>query len=346
MRLPPVYHVRLGHGAPLVVLGGVHFDHTYLRPWLDKLAEHATIVYLDVRGTGKSEAPADLVLDHSVWLRDVHELVSALGPGPITLSGHSYGGCLAQEYALKFPQDLNGLILANTAPASDYVDTVLDGIRRTRGEAGVRAVLDAWKTAVSDQEALRERWLGLLPLCFHGDVHDYPEFQQPASAFSARAFNAAYLGCLPKFNTLESLGHIRTPTLVLGGRHDWIVPVGPGLERLAKGIPHAHTHVFERSGHFPFAEEHDEFHSTVREWRRTAVTSTAGLTRREMEVALLLQSRATSPEIASTLGISTHTARRHVESVLRKLRINSRRLVPQALARAGVQIQRRPRQEE
>ena len=60
-----------------------------------------------------------------------------------------------------------------------------------------------------------------------------------------------------------------------------------------------------------------------------------GLTAREAQVACLLMQRLTNDEIAGTLGISSHTARHHTESVLMKVRVNSRRALRQALGGDG-----------
>jgi DNA-binding CsgD family transcriptional regulator len=57
-----------------------------------------------------------------------------------------------------------------------------------------------------------------------------------------------------------------------------------------------------------------------------------GLTRRELEVALLLHARLTNREIAGALGVSDHTARHHTETVLRKLGLSSRQSVRSVIA--------------
>lgn len=274
MSRPVIHHVRLGRGHPMVVLGGVHFDHTYFRPWLDKLAEVCTLIYVDHRGTGRSREPFDLELSHAVWLEDVHALAESLELPPFTLLGHSYGGFLAQEYALRYSDDLASLILADTAPALDYFDAIAETVRARRGPDGVQGVVEALTTSAPDDETLWRRWLDLLPLYFHGDAAEYSGFRLSPPAFSARAYNAAYLKCLADFNTVPSLGSIARPTLVLGGRDDWITPVEHGVARLVEGIPGASAVVFELSGHFPFAEEEAAFHGVLRRWLRER-TSTA-----------------------------------------------------------------------
>jgi len=70
----------------------------------------------------------------------------------------------------------------------------------------------------------------------------------------------------PLFNSLDWLGQMQVPTLVIGGRADWVMPPAQGAERLHTGIPGSELVIFENSGHFPFIEERDKFNRTVMEW--------------------------------------------------------------------------------
>jgi proline iminopeptidase len=72
---------------------------------------------------------------------------------------------------------------------------------------------------------------------------------------------------------LERLGEIDVPTLVLTGAHDWIDPPEQGGERLHAGLPDSELVVFDRSGHFPFAEEPQAFQTAVQRWLRRVVQS-------------------------------------------------------------------------
>ena len=58
---------------------------------------------------------------------------------------------------------------------------------------------------------------------------------------SAGAFNHFFFSCLPRFNVLSSLGQIRVPTLILCGKHDWIMPPHEGSHRLHQEIGRAHV---------------------------------------------------------------------------------------------------------
>ena len=85
-------------------------------------------------------------------------------------------------------------------------------------------------------------------------------------AYSAAAQNHANTHCLLSFNTLDQLGKIETPTLVISGREDWITPPAQGGERIHSGLPNSKSVVFEESGHFPFIEETGPFMELVSDW--------------------------------------------------------------------------------
>ena len=103
----------------IVLHGGPDFDHNYLLPDLDHLADAFRLIYYDQRGRGKSAdqvRPEDVTLASDVGDLDVvrqhFELKST------ALLGHSWGTVLALEYALRHPARVSHLVLMNPAPAS------------------------------------------------------------------------------------------------------------------------------------------------------------------------------------------------------------------------------------
>ncbi len=262
-----VYHASVGAGPPLLLLGGIHFDHIHLRPWLDPLGDVATLIYLDHRGAGRSPKPKRLEdLTHDAWVDDVRHLIDHLGHKRIALLGHSYGGFLAQEFALRHPSRLDGLILCATAPAMDYPDVIMANAKARASAGLLETVIHALTQPSTDDDALRQTWLDILPLYFHRFEPKYRDLFSDGVRYSAGAFNRGFFECLPAFNTSVDIGSVEVPTLILSGRHDWITPVEQGSQRLASAMPNARMVVFEESGHFPFIEEHDDFVDTVRSW--------------------------------------------------------------------------------
>ncbi len=115
-----LYSRDIGQGQPIIVLhGGPDFDHGYLLPDLDRLADAFRLIYYDQRGRGKS---ADQVQPEDVTLAsdidDVDKVRQHFQLESAALLGHSWGAVLALEYALRYPTRVSHLILMNPAPAS------------------------------------------------------------------------------------------------------------------------------------------------------------------------------------------------------------------------------------
>lgn len=251
----------------LLMHGGLGLDHTTLRPWHDPLGESTRLVYYDHRGNGRSERPASLdAVDHATWIADADALRAYLGHERIVLLGHSYGAFLALEYALRYPERLDGLILCSAAAVVDYAEAIVAGAKARGTPAQFEAYLQALSGPIADDAALREAWTAFLPLYFkHLAPHVGAAVLRDLS-FSAAASNRSLLGCLPTYNVAGRLGEIAAPTLILAGRHDFVCPVTPAAELLRDGIKGSSLGVFEHSAHFPFVEEQGRYLSTVGAW--------------------------------------------------------------------------------
>ena len=122
-----IYYMTVGRGAPLVIVhGGPGASYDYFLPYLLPLARHNRLVFIDERGSGKSEKlanPAGYTVENMV--EDVEALRQGLDLGKISLLGHSYGGVLAQAYALKYQKNLTHLILCSTFPSTKQMNEVL-----------------------------------------------------------------------------------------------------------------------------------------------------------------------------------------------------------------------------
>ena len=115
-----LYSREIGRGQPIIVLhGGPDFDHSYLLPDLDRLADAFRLIYYDQRGRGRS---ADQVLPEEVTLTsdidDLDKVRQHFHLESSALLGHSWGAVLALEYALRHPERVSHMILMNPAPAS------------------------------------------------------------------------------------------------------------------------------------------------------------------------------------------------------------------------------------
>lgn len=107
-----IYYKSIGRGEPLVALhGGPGGTHDALLPCLLPLARNNRVIFIDEHGSGKSEK-LENVSAYTVenMIEDIEWIRRALKLGKIALLEHSYGGVLAQAYALKYQENLTHLI--------------------------------------------------------------------------------------------------------------------------------------------------------------------------------------------------------------------------------------------
>ncbi|MEO8131551.1 MAG: proline iminopeptidase-family hydrolase [Bryobacteraceae bacterium] len=121
-----LYYKAFGQGPPLVILhGGPGASHDYFLPHLIPMARKNRLIFIDERGSGKSEQlenPAGYTVEAMV--EDLEAVRTGLGLGRIALLGHSYGGVLAQAYALKYQQHLTHLVLCSTFHSTSKMNAV------------------------------------------------------------------------------------------------------------------------------------------------------------------------------------------------------------------------------
>ena len=112
-----LFYVEVGEGVPCLVMhGGLGGDHSALHPWLDPLGDVMQLVYYDHRGNGRSGRPPSGMITFERLCADADALREQLGFEKVAVLGHSYGGFVALEYALRYRERLSRLILLGTSP--------------------------------------------------------------------------------------------------------------------------------------------------------------------------------------------------------------------------------------
>jgi proline iminopeptidase len=262
-----LFYERVGSGPPMLVMHGTGFDHQYVRRGLDPLADSVELIYYDHRGNGRSPTPLNWdAVTHESWAADADALRNRIGFEQVLLFGHCYGGYLAQEYALRYPERVAGLILCATAPAFDHAEAALANARSRGTPEQFELLLGGLTHPIPSTENFGDLFRAVLPLYFHSPDRSEDTAIFEGTVWSAAAFNHSFFRCLPHFSVVERLGEIGVPTLILSGDDDWIMPLNPAAERLHAGIPHSELVVFERCGHFPWAEAPVAFEAALQDW--------------------------------------------------------------------------------
>ena len=244
------------HGGP----GG---DHVGFKSTVARLVDVAQLVYVDHRGSGRS-APSDPsthTLDENI--DDVDALRDYLGLDSICLLGSSYGGMVAQGYAIRYPDRVSNLVLCATAPSYRFLEDA-KRIVAERGTPEQQAVCEMlWNGSFESLEQVREYYQAMGPM--YSVTYDA---QKSAESWSrgTRNFEQLNLGFsdfLREFDYTEQLGSIACPTLVLAGEQDWICPPNHSRD-IAERVPRAHLKVFSKRAHNIAGDEPEEFLAAVR----------------------------------------------------------------------------------
>lgn len=255
---------RLRARPTLVVLhGGPGFDHAYLRPGLAPLAGDAQLVFVDLRGQGRSDPAPAAACTLERMADDVAALCRALGFARPVVFGHSAGGFVALVLALRHRGLPAGLILCHTAPALGISNPdATPGIEQRGGPQAAAAAAQLFGGDFSP--AALERFDRLVLPHYAAPGHeDVPARLMALSDLSAAVAAHFFTALASRYDVRGRLGEIDAPTLVITGRHDWVCTPVAG-RAIAAGIAGARLVELPDAGHFGFSETPEPFLRAVR----------------------------------------------------------------------------------
>jgi proline iminopeptidase len=243
------------HGGP----GGDHAGFRALAP----LRDVAQLVYLDHRGSGRSATadPASYTLEQNI--EDLEALRDYLGLERIALLGSSYGGMVAQGYAIRYGPRVSNLVLAATAPSFRFIDDARQAVEERGTAEQVRVCEKLWTGRFASLEELHEYYRLMAP--WYSTTYTPEKFEQ-SWRLTRRNWQQLNLGFSTFLRTFDFTGQLHTiacPTLVLAGAHDWICPVRHS-QIIAERIPRAHLKVFPKASHAIASDEPEAFLAAVR----------------------------------------------------------------------------------
>ena len=257
----------LGEGHPLVLLHGFAMYKEFWQWHTKELSKEFKVITPDIRGCGSSDHPAEQ-FSMELLADDVKNLLDRLNIEEAHLGGHSFGGNIAQQFALKYPKHLNKLVLMSTFASLPMDQSGLEMYKKSQ--------LLFYEAKINDPtKAFWNKMKQRFSRNFFKDMN-----QNPSKVFH-NMFSAVDLMNLEKtkgtsepqdilnliyaittHNTVERLKEIENETCILAAAKDRIVPLLAG-EFLNKNIANSKITTFE-SGHFFMLEEAPEFIKEMR----------------------------------------------------------------------------------
>jgi proline iminopeptidase len=237
------------------------------------LADRFRVIVFDARGCGLSEGVPPY--SHEQWAADVDGLRQWAGAEKVVVAGGSYGGFIALEYAVRYPDHVSAIVLRDTSADGSNLELAFENARnQDRVEINWDNFNRYWTGEIYDDEDLKARWAEIIPL------YDF-EYDPVASAarveagiYRHEAHNWCFQHNWAAYDVKDQLPAVTVPVLVTVGRLDWVTPVN-SAETIARLVPNAELVIFEKSGHSPQFDEPVEFQRVVRDFLDRAVPVTA-----------------------------------------------------------------------
>jgi len=277
-----IYYKAFGKGEPLLILhGGPGASHDYFLPYLLPLARKNRLVFIDERGSGRSEKienSSAYTVENMV--EDVEAVRIELNLGRISLLGHSCGGVLAQAYALKYQENLSHLILCSTFHSTKRMNEVLKNIKekmapdlRNRIEKMEKEGLYGHgkgyeKNRYTAKYMIAAWGEGYFPYLYQN--HPDPNYDPVANGNMAWdvyremwGSNGEYIidGNLTSAEYADRISAIEVPTLITVGDND---ECDPSLSKeMNQKIAGSKLVILPKSGHMTFVDQPTLFISAV-----------------------------------------------------------------------------------
>jgi pimeloyl-ACP methyl ester carboxylesterase len=259
----PVNVVDIGDGPVVVFLHGLAGCWQNWLQSIPSLACDHRVIALDLPGFGASPMPSGPITMPG-YARMLDELFVTLGVDSATLVGSSMGGFVAAEFAIRYGAQVDRLCLTSPAGLS------MEHMRNERNR-GLRARIENilffgtyWAASKSDRVVRRERLRRalLLLLAAHPERLPGALVAEQSSGAGKPGFSEA-LDAMTGYPIRDRLGEIASPTLIVWGELDRLVPLRDAAE-FAWLIPGARKIVYEDTGHLVMLERPDRFNADLR----------------------------------------------------------------------------------
>ena len=248
----PIAWIEAGGGPPVIFLHGVGGSRTAWGPQLRGLSDRFRCIAWDMPGYGDSELLEPLtfeaIADRLVGLLDTLAIERA------DLVGLSFGGMHAMHTALRHPERVNRLVLADTSPRFGA-----NGTTAAEWTAARMEPLDRGETPADAAERVID---AITSVTLTGQIRD--EVVGAYGRIPVDGFRAS-LRCLPTHDVLDQLDAIAHPTRVIVGELDEETPIAYS-QSIADGIPYSDLRILDGVGHLSPSEAPDRFNALVAEF--------------------------------------------------------------------------------
>ncbi|WVW79476.1 hypothetical protein I302_101445 [Kwoniella bestiolae CBS 10118] len=241
----------------------------------NKLGDSVQLVSFDFRGHGQSSPTPPYTFDQIVQdIESVRQHFIEQGDGSekkrkFILEGGSFGGMIAQQYAITFAENVDNLILRGTAPSWHHEEEALQNlISRAPSKAPMATseMLSKVFGAFTDDNEMRLIFFAIAPLWVDSGYNPNEGLEVARrTVYNSESHNQLYSDREKYFDFRPNLKLVTAKTLIIVGQGDWTCPPSQS-EEIHRGIPDSRLVVFEGAGHFVQHEKNREVLEVVRDF--------------------------------------------------------------------------------
>ncbi|SFE99053.1 alpha/beta fold hydrolase [Alteribacillus iranensis] len=249
-----IHYVMEGEGPPLILLHGMGNN---ARSWVhqfEELKKHYTVIAWDAPGYGNSSDPDYLLKDFSDFSAYLNGMVEKLQLNNIYLLGHSMGAAIAVDFATRYPEKVERLILAATTRGAAAL-TPDDNLKKHQGRC---ELVDT----TSPEEIARTRVPALLSPHASESVRKYAE--DIMAEIRPMGYKSVSHG-LYNLNQMDAYPEISMPTLIICGKDDRVTPVSES-EIIHQLIKNSRLQLLNDAGHLCYLEQPTIFNELVKQF--------------------------------------------------------------------------------
>lgn len=264
MQLAPVKNDFVEKPVVFMLHGGPGGDHLRFKQHSLEIQDMAQVVFIDHRGCGRSKKTnaSEYTLENNI--EDIEALRKHLGLERICILGTSYGGIVAQGYAIRYPKNVEKLILVVTAPSYRFIDEAKKNLEARGTSRQIAMGEHLWNGTFKDSKHVAEFFKVMDPLYSNMAKHKKkPVFGKSTTIWSHEAINKGFSDSLKNYDFTTKLKKITCPTLILAGQNDWIC--SPNQSKiLAEQIPNSRLKIFKESSHAIAVDAHKKYIKAIK----------------------------------------------------------------------------------
>ena len=249
-----MYYDIQGSGETVVLVPGFASGAWSWAWQIEELAERFQVVTFDPRGIARSKIGPGEKVSIDAISDDVAALLDEIAIPRAHILGISFGGFVAQNFAIRYPDRVDRLVLASTSfGGPHHVAPSMPVLAAFASTDGLNTAdrIRKYLTVAFSQEFVETHGETVEHFCLMRQENEVPReayMQQLQAALS--------------FNVESEVSQIDVATLVISGDHDVVVPTD-NSRNLAAAIPNARLEIIDGSGHMAFVERSREFNRAV-----------------------------------------------------------------------------------